>query len=47
MQYLTTMKHVSILTVETAVIEAIADPHYLFKAVINFYRLLEKRPCFG
>ncbi|HET6992495.1 MAG TPA: AraC family transcriptional regulator, partial [Bacteroidia bacterium] len=30
------MKHVSILIPETAVIEAIADPHYMFKAVNQF-----------
>jgi len=30
------MKHISILVPETAVIEAVADPHYMFKAVNQF-----------
>ncbi len=34
--YICCMKHVSILIPETAVIEAIADPHYMFKAVNQF-----------
>src|SRR6185295_16703099 len=30
------MKHVSILIPETAVVEDVADPHYMFKAVNQF-----------
>ena len=33
------MKNVSILVLETAVIEAIADPNYMFKAVNQFLQV--------
>jgi transcriptional regulator GlxA family with amidase domain len=41
------MKNVSILIPETAVIEAIADPHYMFKAVNQFLISAGKRPLFN
>ena len=41
------MKNVSILIPETAVIEAIADPHYMFKAVNMFMQASGKRPLFN
>ncbi len=41
------MKNVSILIPETAVIEAIADPHYMFKAVNQFLMAGGKRPLFN
>jgi transcriptional regulator GlxA family with amidase domain len=40
------MKHVSILIPETAVIEAIADPRYLFTAVNQFLVAAGKQPLF-
>ena len=40
------MKHVSILVPETAVIEAIADPRYLFTAVNRFLEEAGKAPLF-
>jgi transcriptional regulator GlxA family with amidase domain len=40
------MKHVSILIPETAVIEAIADPRYLFTAVNQFLMAAGKQPLF-
>jgi transcriptional regulator GlxA family with amidase domain len=40
------MKHVSILIPETAVIEAIADPRYLFTAVNQFLIAAGKQPLF-
>ena len=40
------MKHVSILVPETAVIEAIADPRYLFNSVNRFLEVMEKPPLF-
>jgi transcriptional regulator GlxA family with amidase domain len=40
------MKHVSILIPETAVIEAVADPHYMFKAVNQFLAASGKAPLF-
>ncbi len=40
------MKHVSILIPETAVIEAIADPRYLFRAVNQFLEAGGKAPLF-
>lgn len=40
------MKHVSILVPETAVIEAIADPRYLFSAVNQFLAAAGKEPLF-
>lgn len=40
------MKHVSILVPETAVIEAIADPRYLFTAVNQFLEMEGKAPLF-
>jgi transcriptional regulator GlxA family with amidase domain len=41
------MKNVSILIPETAVIEAIADPHYMFKAVNLFLQASGKAPLFN
>ncbi len=41
------MKNVSILIPETAVIEAVADPHYMFKAVNQFLQSSGKRPLFN
>lgn len=41
------MKNVSILILETAVIEAIADPHYIFKAVNQFLQASGKSPLFN
>ena len=41
------MKNVSILVPETAVIEAIADPHYMLKAVNQFLEASGKRPLFN
>lgn len=40
------MKHISILVPETAVIEAIADPRYLFSAVNQFMAAAGKAPLF-
>jgi len=40
------MKNVSILVPETAVIEAVADPHYMFKAVNQFLESSGKTPLF-
>ncbi len=40
------MKNVSILIPETAVIEAVADPHYIFKAVNQFLMASYKAPLF-
>lgn len=40
------MKHVSILVPETAVIEAIADPNYMFKAVNQFLEMSGKTALF-
>lgn len=40
------MKHVSILVPETAVIEAVADPRYLFTAVNQFLESAGKAPLF-
>ena len=44
--YLYCMKNVSILVPETAVIEAVADPHYMFKAVNQFLMASGKDPLF-
>ncbi|MFD0941781.1 GlxA family transcriptional regulator [Pedobacter boryungensis] len=41
------MKHVTILVPETAVIEAIADPRYLFTAVNDFLAAAGKAPMFN
>lgn len=41
------MKNVSILVPETAVIEAIADPHYMFRAVNQFLVAEGKEPLFN
>jgi len=41
------MKNVSILVPETAVIEAVADPHYMFKAVNYFLQASGKAPLFN
>jgi transcriptional regulator GlxA family with amidase domain len=41
------MKNVSILVPETAVIEAVADPHYMFKAVNQFLRASGKPSLFS
>ncbi|MGN6602305.1 MAG: GlxA family transcriptional regulator [Ginsengibacter sp.] len=40
------MKNVSILVPETAVIEAVADPHYMFRAVNEFLQAAGKEPLF-
>lgn len=40
------MKNVSILVPEAAVIEAIADPHYLFNTVNDFMRAQGREPLF-
>ncbi|HSN60150.1 MAG TPA: hypothetical protein VLR49_04395, partial [Ferruginibacter sp.] len=40
------MKNVSILVPETAVIEAVADPHYMFKAVNQFLMVSGREPLF-
>ncbi len=40
------MKNVSILVPETAVIEAVADPHYMFSAVNQFLMASGKAPLF-
>lgn len=40
------MKHVSILVPETAVVEAVADPQYLFTAVNHFLQAAGKQPLF-
>jgi len=40
------MKHVSILVPETAVIEAVADPRYLFSAVNQFLAAAGRAPLF-
>ena len=41
------MKNVSILIPETAVIEAVADPHYMFKAVNQFLKSSGRAPLFN
>ncbi|MGB4843260.1 MAG: helix-turn-helix domain-containing protein [Ferruginibacter sp.] len=41
------MKNVSILVPETAVIEAVADPHYMFRAVNQFLQASGKEPLFN
>lgn len=41
------MKNVSILVPETAVIEAVADPHYMLKAVNQFLMASGKPPLFN
>jgi transcriptional regulator GlxA family with amidase domain len=41
------MKNVSILVPETAVIEAVADPHYMFRAVNQFLESKGKAPLFN
>ena len=41
------MKHISILIPETAVIEAIADPRYMFTAVNQFLQAEGKQPLFN
>jgi transcriptional regulator GlxA family with amidase domain len=40
------MKHISILVPETAVVEAIADPRYLFSAANQFLEAAGKQPLF-
>jgi transcriptional regulator GlxA family with amidase domain len=40
------MKKVSILVAETSVIEAIADPHYMFKTVNRFMEVSGRAPLF-
>lgn len=40
------MKHVSILVPETAVVEAVADPHYILRAVNQFLEASGKEPLF-
>jgi transcriptional regulator GlxA family with amidase domain len=41
------MKHVSIIVPETAIIEAVADPRYLFKVVNQFMEAKGKMPLFN
>ncbi|MEO8210779.1 MAG: hypothetical protein ABI840_09455 [bacterium] len=41
------MKNVSILVPETAVIEAIADPHYMFRVVNEFFVSTGRKPLFN
>ena len=41
------MKNVSILVPETAVIEAVADPHYMFKAVNQLLQASGKATLFN
>lgn len=41
------MKNVAILIPETAVIEAVADPHYMFKAVNQFLMISGQQPLFN
>lgn len=41
------MKNVCILVPETAVIEAVADPHYMFKAVNQFLMVSGRAPLFN
>jgi len=41
------MKNVTILVPETAVIEAVADPNYMFKAVNRFLQSTGKAPLFN
>src|SRR5687767_14079984 len=41
------MKNVSILVPETAVIEAVADPHYMFRAVNQFLVSKGQDPLFN
>jgi transcriptional regulator GlxA family with amidase domain len=45
--YLYLMKHISILIPETAIIEAIADPRYMFTAVNQFLEAEGKPPLFN
>jgi transcriptional regulator GlxA family with amidase domain len=40
------MKNVSILVLETAVVEAVADPYYVFKAVNDFLQTSGREPLF-
>ncbi|OAQ40767.1 AraC family transcriptional regulator [Pedobacter psychrophilus] len=40
------MKRVSILVPQTAIIEAVADPHYMFNAVNQFLKISGKEPLF-
>jgi transcriptional regulator GlxA family with amidase domain len=40
------MKNVSILVPETAVIEAVADPHYMFRVVNDFLSSTGRKPLF-
>lgn len=40
------MKHISIIVPETAVMEAIADPRYMFTAANNFLQAVGKKPLF-
>ena len=44
--YLYIMKKVSVIVPETAVIEAIGDPHYMFRAVNDFLTSAGKPPLF-
>ena len=41
------MKNISILVPETAVIEAIADPRYVFRVVNQFLESKGKEPMFN
>lgn len=40
------MKHISIIVPETAVMEAIADPRYMFTAANNFLQAVGRKPLF-
>ncbi len=42
-----TMKDITILVPKTAVIEAVADPHYMFNAVNQFLQASGKEPLFN
>lgn len=46
LSYLSGMKNVSILVPEDAVVEAVADPHYLFNTVNDFMRASGREPLF-
>ncbi len=41
------MKDIIILVPKTAVIEAVADPHYMFNAVNQFLKASGKKPLFN
>lgn len=45
--YICFMKNVTILVPESAVIEAVADPHYMFRAVNQFLEASGRQPLFN